>query len=234
MLVKINDYYSHEIDKLKEGFIKDDYSLKSKYFFVGTYILMVFGDFIILPKDISIVTVMMYAFPLIVGIFIEIYEIKKYDVLDLGLEKIQKLLCISVVRMINIYLSLLSAILILGKDIFEIILYENNHIIDLNTMLVMLIMLLFIFFIIAFLIGIKVERKDIIGNKRKKYVPIAVLGASITLGILLFRHVSYSYLVIICIFTEIIFGYGIGKIYFRYKNFDKKVIDSNKIVDYKL
>lgn len=33
MVIKINEYYKHEIDKVKEGFTKNNYELKSTYFF---------------------------------------------------------------------------------------------------------------------------------------------------------------------------------------------------------
>lgn len=41
MVVKINEYYSHEIDKVKEVYIKDNYELKSRKAFISIYVLFI-------------------------------------------------------------------------------------------------------------------------------------------------------------------------------------------------
>lgn len=233
MVVKINEYYSHEIDKVKEVYIKDNYELKSRKAFISIYVLFILWEFMQIKKDISIAAVLIYTIPFVIGTFVELYEIKKYSKLELGLEKIRKLLYISLVSAINLYLFFLSAIFVIGKDVFANISYRNNHV-DVSTVLIIIALMIHVSSIIMFFVGIKIEIKQVTTKKKKKYVPAAILGALIPIGILLFRDISYIYLLIPSMVLVIFIGCGIGNIYFRYRNFDKKVTENDKIIDYKL
>lgn len=234
MVVKINDYYGQEIDKLKGGVVKDNYELKSKKTFIALYALGICGDFILLLENISIAVVLIYAVPLMIGAFIEFREMNKYEALDLGLEKIQKLIYISIVRTINIYLFIASGILLFGKYVFAVILYKNRYTVDLNTILIVMIMLVFLFSFIAFFVGVKTERIQVVGNRKKMYSHATIIGTLLVLGVLIFANITPGLFLAISILLEIVLGYAIGKCHFRYKNFDKKVIDDNKMVDYRL
>lgn len=186
-----------------------------------------------IKKDISIAAVLIYTIPFVIGTFVELYEIKKYSKLELGLEKIRKLLYISLVSAINLYLFFLSAIFVIGKDVFANISYRNNHV-DVSTVLIIIALMIHVSSIIMFFVGIKIEIKQVTTKKKKKYVPAAILGALIPIGILLFRDISYIYLLIPSMVLVIFIGCGIGNIYFRYRNFDKKVTENDKMIDYKL
>lgn len=184
--------------------------------------------------SINVVTYLVYATPLMIGSFVEFREIKKYEGLDLGLEKIRKSLYISTVRILNIYLFLASGILAIGKSIFADLVYENNQIVDLNTLLIIVVLGVYVFSSISFIIGIKTEKTQVLKNRKKKYISTSLIGVTTVIGVYVFKDVPYSYLLIFIMFFEALLSFGIGNAYFRYKNFDEKVTENDKMIDYKL
>lgn len=76
MVININEYYKHEIDKVKEGFTKNNYEVKSTYIFFGLYTLIIAYEFTLLKTSINILTIMIYALPLCIGTFIELHAKK--------------------------------------------------------------------------------------------------------------------------------------------------------------
>lgn len=78
MVVKIKEYYKLEIDKAKEITVKEDYSLKSPYMFIGLYFLSIFYNLIQISEGIYFPVIMLYTLPIILGTIYELYKRGQY------------------------------------------------------------------------------------------------------------------------------------------------------------
>lgn len=247
MIVRINDYYKLEIDKVKEASIKENYKLKSPYLFIGMNILIIVYEIMLLTEYINTITVIIYVTPVLLGTCMEIQQMKIYNKLDLGIEKIRKLLYLTVLRMMNLILFLTGIFLMIGNSVIESILLKSYFLYDLNDSsydfkinigIIVFLLIILIFSSISFFIGIRIEKKQVIKNKKKKFFDVGFITIFILPFTILFKNIfmniPYIYFLLAVIFIIFFMSYAIGKMYFRYKNFDKKVIESNKMIDYKL
>lgn len=65
-------------------------------------------------------------------------------------------------------------------------------------------------------------------------MPTSIVGILAVIGYFILKKSDFSIFILFLVIGYVCLSYLIGRAYFRYKNFDKKVIDTNKIVDYKL
>lgn len=88
--------------------------------------------------------------------------------------------------------------------------------------------------IIMFIIGNIIEKNQVIKNKKKSFVPAAITGSLATLGYFIVKNSSYTIIIIFSIILFTITPNAIGKIYFRFKNFNKKIGQADVLIDYKI
>lgn len=62
----------------------------------------------------------------------------------------------------------------------------------------------------------------------------AITGSLATLGYFIVKNSSYTIIIIFSIILFTITPYAIGKIYFRFKNFNKKIGQADVLIDYKI
>lgn len=110
--------------------------------------------------------------------------------------------------------------LVVGDSVFDQM--KNEPDINISLILVLL------------LVGIRLEKEQLMKNKKKKYTPTIIISVLSVVGVVLFRNIPYNYLMTICMFLVFLLSYAIGKIIFRYKNFDKKLTDNDNMVNYKV
>lgn len=234
MEVKINEYYKFEIDNAKGVVVKSNYELKSPAIFMFIYLISIFYNFAQLSDGVNFIPVILYTLPILLGAVYEIYELKQYKRNALDSETIKRILKIGQIRIINILFFMLTAIMMCIQKISPEYFGYFSYVDSMNNLLVIAYFITIIAGAIMFLLGVRLEKRQVIENKRKWFVPGSIVGGSSVFGYFILRNSSYVIFVIFTILIVILLPYAIGKSYFRYKNFDKKVTENDKMFKYKL
>lgn len=237
MVVKINSYYKTEIDKVKEISIKENYQLKNPFLFIFLNALGTLFNLTLLSKGLKFSVFLLYTIPLIIGLFYELYLMKQYKKSIKNQNIVGKILKLVVIKCINVFLFCVNFSLILVEAVvvnnfyfYEYGAYEYT----LNKYYMICYTVVIIIFMIMFIIGNIIERKQIIKGKKKFFVPTAITSFLAIIGYFILKNSSYNFVIVVFIILFTIFPYAIGKIYFRYKNFNKQIGQNDILIDYKI
>lgn len=237
MVVKINSYYKTEIDKVKEVTIKDNYQLKNPFLFVFLNILGILFNIYFISRGMNFITFLIYTGPLIFGLFYEVYLMNQYKKSEISESIIESILKLITLRIINVLLfctiiiQLLVEAVLMDNSYF----YEYSSYVDsLNKYCILFYVIVIVISIIMFMIGNIMEKNQVIKNKKKFFVPTLITGCLAVIGYFILKNSSYYILVIFSIILFTITPYAIGKIYFRFKNFNKIIGQTDVLIDYNI
>lgn len=237
MVVKINSYYKTEIDKVKEITIKDNYQLKNPFLFVSLSILGIVFNIYFMSRGVEFITFLLYTGPLITGLFYEVYLMNQYKKLEINGNIIESLLKLITLRIINVLLFCTVIIQLLVEAILmdNIYFYEYSSYVDsLNKYCILSYIIVLGISIIMFMVGNIMEKNQVIKNKKKFFVPTAITSFLAVIGYFILKNSSYNIIVIFSIILFTITPYAIGKIYFRFKNFNKTIGQNDVLIDYRV
>lgn len=235
MVVKINSYYKRDIDNVKKITIKDNYQLKNPFLFVSLSILGILFNIHFMSRGVRFVTFSLYTGPLIIGLFYEVYLIYQYKKSEIGEHIIESILKLITLRMINVLLFCTVIIELLVEAVLmdNIYFYEySSYVNSLNKYCILFYIIVLVISIIMFMIGNVIEKNQIIKNKKKIFVPTAIISSLAMISYFILKNTSYDILIIFFIVLFTVTPFAIGKIYFRFKNFNKSIGQSNVLIDY--
>lgn len=237
MVVKINSYYKLEIDKVKEVIIKDNYQLKNPLLFIFLNALGIFFNFTLLSRGLKFSVFLLYTIPLAIGFIYEIHLMNQYKRIGLNEKFVKNILKLVIVKCINAFLFcvdfslvLVEAVVIDNFNFYEYSEYEYT----VNKYYMICYAIIIIIFIIMFVIGYITERRQVIKGQKKIFIPTAITSFLAVMGYFILKKSSYNILIAVFIVLFTIFPYAIGKIFFRYKYFNKKVDQKDILIDYKI
>lgn len=234
MVVKIKEYYKLEIDKAKEITVKEDYSLKSPYMFIGLYFLSIFYNLIQISEGIYFPVIMLYTLPIILGTIYELYKIGQYKRKKIESGTIKSVLELGLIRITNILFFLLTAIIMSIQLISPEVFGRLGYVEPMNILLISTYFISFIMIAGMFLLGMVLEKRQVLQHKKKWFAPTSIIGSLSVLGYFILKNSSYFVFVLCSALGIVLLAYLIGRAYFRYRNFDKNISGSDKMINYKL
>lgn len=190
-----------------------------------------------MSKGVKLITFLLYTIPLITGLFYEIYLVNQYKKLNISENIIERILKLITVRITNISLFCTVIIILLVDAVLVDTTYSyeySTYVDSLNKYCILFYIIVLIISIIMFIIGNIIEKNQVIKNKKKSFVPAAITGSLATLGYFIVKNSSYTIIIIFSIILFTITPNAIGKIYFRFKNFNKKIGQADILIDYKI
>uniref|UniRef100_UPI0022E770AA hypothetical protein n=1 Tax=Longicatena caecimuris TaxID=1796635 RepID=UPI0022E770AA len=191
----------------------------------------------LMSKGVKLITFLLYTIPLITGLFYEIYLVNQYKKLNISENIIERILKLITVRITNISLFCTVIIILLVDAVLVDTTYSyeySTYVDSLNKYCILFYIIVLIISIIMFIIGNIIEKNQVIKNKKKSFVPAAITGSLATLGYFIVKNSSYTIIIIFSIILFTITPNAIGKIYFRFKNFNKKIGQADVLIDYKI
>ena len=190
-----------------------------------------------MSKGVKLITFLLYTIPLITGLFYEIYLVNQYKKLNISENIIERILKLITVRITNISLFCTVIIILLVDAVLVDTTYSyeySTYVDSLNKYCILFYIIVLIISIIMFIIGNIIEKNQVIKNKKKSFVPAAITGSLATLGYFIVKNSSYTIIIIFSIILFTITPNAIGKICFRFKNFNKKIGQADVLIDYKI
>lgn len=233
MVIKINDYYKVNIDSIKKFFVNKNYSLKYIYISYILYILNIINNFISARQNVKITTIIIYTLPLLVGAIIELFAVKIYNKNIHSEFYIKYLLYFSLIKIINIYLFLISAYLGFmhsssSNYIVVKFLYGND------LFFIKFLFITLLLSIINFFVSIKCAKSELSNHKKNKIIPMTLCIFLTYMVIFFVMRSNDDTKILIVSIAPLFCSYAIGKMYFMYKNFNKIVSPDDKLIDYQL
>lgn len=237
MVEKINNYYKKEIDKVKVVIIKDNMQLKNPYLFVFLNILGILLNITLLSKGLKLASFLLYTLPLFIGLVYEIHLINQYKKSNINEKSIEKILRLIFIKLVNALLFCIDFSLVLVEVVMvdHIYYYDYSSYVDImNKYYILCYAGLVVILAIMFVIGYIIEKKQVIKGNKKFFVAPQIISFLAVMTYFKLKKSSINLLVILFIVIYMTFPYALGRCYFRYKHFNKKVSPNNTLIDYEI
>lgn len=234
MTVKINSYYSDEIDKVKRMMVREDGRLRNPFLFVSLSILGIAFNVCYLSRGLRVGIFLLYTIPLLAGFLYELHLMRGYKKYVLTGDMIKRMLQLNTVRIVNVLLFCSCGMLMLTEAVVRENFYYSGHSIyndKINAYCAISYVAASFLSMLMFGIGNMVEKQLVIKNKKKNFAPPAVTGLLAIILYFFLKNLSYRVWIVLYLILFTMVPYAIGKIHFRYKNFNKKVGENDRMTD---